>query len=93
MKNKHGHIVSKRKHALGKKSIKHLQKLGYKAVKGEFKLFHKGHSRSHTRGRPKGSKKRKMKGGAMTSLSPHSYNGKGTGTSGVNLQFVAGNSG
>ena len=25
MKNKHGRIVSRRKHALGKKSIKHLQ--------------------------------------------------------------------
>ena len=41
MKNKHGRIVSKRKHALGKKSIKRLRKLGYKAKKGEFKLFSK----------------------------------------------------
>jgi hypothetical protein len=85
MKNKHGRIVSRRKHALGKKSIKHLQKLGYKATKGKFKLFHKG----HTKGRKsRGTRKR---GGGMTPLSPHSYDGKGTGTSGVGLQFVAGN--
>jgi hypothetical protein len=31
------------------------------------------------------------KGGAMSSLSPSSYSGKGVATSGVNLQFVAGN--
>jgi hypothetical protein len=33
-----------------------------------------------------------MRGG-MYALTPHSYNGKGVGSSGVNLQFVAGNSG
>ena len=118
MKNKHGRIVSKRKHASGKKTIKHLRKLGYVAKKGEFKLFHKGH---------KGHKSRKMRGGttmgmptsgstmptsgstngpsmpkmaaAMATggkmkggmayggpLSPHSYDGKGVGTSGVYLQ-------
>lgn len=54
MKNKHGRIVSRRKHNLGKKSIKNLKKHGYIAKKGEFKLFHKGH---------KGHKSRKMKGG------------------------------
>lgn len=41
MKNKHGRIVSKRKHTLGKKSIKRLKKLGYVAKKGQFKLFSK----------------------------------------------------
>jgi hypothetical protein len=82
MKNKHGRIVSKRKHASGKKTIKHLKKLGYVAKKGEFKLFRKGH---------KGS--RKMRGGMAYGgpLAPHDYSGKGTGTSGVALQFVAGN--
>lgn len=87
MKNKHGRIVSKRKHALGKKSIKNLIKLGYKAKKGKFTLFHKT---SRKRGR-KGS--RKMRGGMAFGgpLSPHAYDGKGVGTSGVNLQFVAGN--
>lgn len=51
MKNKHGRIVSRRKHASGKKTIKNLRKLGYVAKKGQFKLFHKGH------------KSRKMRGG------------------------------
>lgn len=41
MKNKHGRIVSRRKHKTGKKSIKNLKKLGYIAKKGQFKLFHK----------------------------------------------------
>jgi hypothetical protein len=53
MQNKHGRIVSKRKHSIGKKSIKHLRKLGYIAKKGHFTLFKKGH---HT-------KSRKMRGG------------------------------
>lgn len=81
MKNKHGRIVSKRKHTLGKKSIKNLKKLGYVAKKGHFKLFHKKNGRS-----------RKMKGGMAYGgpLSPQSYDGKGPG-SGVALQFVAGN--
>jgi hypothetical protein len=81
MKNKHGRIVSKRKHASGKKTIKHLKKLGYVAKKGEFKLFHKGR------------KSRKMRGGMVYGgpLSPHAYDGKGEGTSGVALQFMAGN--
>ncbi len=81
MKNKHGRIVSKRKHASGKKTIKHLKKLGYVAKKGQFKLFRKGH------------KSRKMRGGMALGgpLSPHSFDGQGVGTSGVDLQFVAGN--
>jgi hypothetical protein len=82
MKNKHGRIVSRRKHTMGKKSIKHLRKMGYVAKKGKFTLFHKGHK--------KGS--RKMKGGMNGGpLSPSEYNGSGVGTSGVALQFVAGN--
>lgn len=81
MKNKHGRIVSKRKHASGKKTIKHLRKLGYVAKKGHFKLFHKGH------------KSRKMRGGMALGgpLSPNSYDGQGVGTSGVALQMMAGN--
>lgn len=85
MMNKHGRIVSRKKHASGKKSIKHLRKLGYVAKKGEFKLFHKH----------RGRKSRKMRGGMAHGgpLSPDSYHGKGQGTSGVDLQFIAGNSG
>jgi hypothetical protein len=41
MKNKHGRIISKKKHALGKKALKHLVKAGFKAKKGTFKLFRK----------------------------------------------------
>lgn len=41
MINKHGRIVSLKKHNAGKKTIKHLKSLGYVAKKGHFKLFHK----------------------------------------------------
>ena len=40
-----GRIISRKKHALGKKAFKHLVKSGYKPKKGTFKLFKK-----HTRG-------------------------------------------
>jgi hypothetical protein len=139
MMNKHGRIVSRRKHASGKKSIKHLEKLGYKAKKGHFTLFHKGRKgrkgsrkmrggtgaamETGMQGTPagnamagkampmsttgssmpmggkampmmkKGGRSRKMRGGMAYGgpLSPLSYDGQGVGTSGVNLQFVAGN--
>ncbi len=39
MKTRKGRIVSKKKHALGRKSLKNLIKAGYKAKKGTFKLF------------------------------------------------------
>jgi hypothetical protein len=81
MKNKHGRIVSRKKHASGKKTIKNLRKLGYVAKKGQFKLFRKG------------SKSRKMRGGMTLGgqLSPMEYNGSGVKTSGNTVQFVAGN--
>ena len=81
MMNKHGRIVSRKQHKRGKSAIKKLFKLGFKPKKGTFKLFKKG----------RGS--RKMKGGMAFGgpLSPQSYSGEGRGTSGVNLQFVAGN--
>jgi hypothetical protein len=110
MKNKHGRIVSKRKHASGKKTIKHLRKLGYVAKKGHFKLFHKGHKSRKMRGgtgAPMGTGAQlgvplqralsrggaKMRGGMAYGgpLSPQAYDGQGQGTSGVALQFVAGN--
>ena len=180
MMNKHGRIVSKKKHASGKKTIKHLKSLGYVAKKGEFKLFHKSRKMVGGTGAPMGTgselsfplqqalshggrRSRKMRGGMapmgngpmgnsgttgtgsgnsgttgtgsgnsgtlatgmvadkmmktgsgngsgpmggkMTGgrrrmrggmayggpLSPHSYDGQGVGTSGVALQFVAGN--
>ena len=39
MKTRSGRIVSRRKHALGKKAIKTLKKMGFIAKKGTFKLF------------------------------------------------------
>ena len=52
MKHK-GRIISRKKHAAGKKAIKHLRSLGYIAKKGTFKLFKKsmvdGRKRRHTR--------------------------------------------
>ena len=53
--------------------------------KGHFGFIKNG--KSMKKGR-KGS--RKMRGG-MSALSPSDYDGKGVGTSGVDLQFVAGN--
>jgi uncharacterized protein YjhX (UPF0386 family) len=81
MQNKHGRIVSKRKHASGKKTIKHLRKMGYVAKKGKFHLFHKL------------KRSKRMRGGMPYGgpLVPHSFDGSGVGTSGVDLQFVAGN--
>jgi len=134
MKNKHGRIVSRRKHTMGKKSIKHLRKMGYIAKKGKFTLFHKGHKSRKMRGgtgapmgnglqgtttgnamagtampmpaqnanqvaaglmsKKGGRRSRKMRGGMAYGgpLSPLAYDGQGVGTSGVALQFVAGNS-
>jgi hypothetical protein len=41
MKTKKGRIVSKKKHAAGKKAMTRLRKMGYVAKKGTFKLFKK----------------------------------------------------
>jgi hypothetical protein len=41
IKTKKGRIVSRKKHAAGKKALKNLLKAGYKAKKGTFKLFRK----------------------------------------------------
>jgi len=86
MQNKSGRIVSKAKHNSAKKE-KRLVKAGYLTKKGQFGFIKNGKSMRKKRGR-KGS--RKMRGG-MHTLSPSEYSGEGVGTSGVNLQFVAGN--
>jgi len=86
MQNKAGRIVSKAKHHTAKKE-KRLVKAGYLTKKGQFGFIKNGISMRKKRGR-KGS--RKMRGG-MSSLSPSNYDGQGVGTSGVDLQFVAGN--
>jgi hypothetical protein len=86
MKNKAGRIVSKAKHHTAKRE-KRLVKAGFLTKKGHFGFIKNGKSMRKKRGR-KGS--RKMRGG-MSALSPSSYDGAGVGTSGVALQFVAGN--
>jgi hypothetical protein len=86
MQNKAGRIVSRAKHNTAKKE-KRLVKAGYLTKKGHFGFIKDGKSMRKRRGR-KGS--RKMRGG-MSPLSPSEYNGAGVETSGVNLQFVAGN--
>ena len=42
MKTKSGRIVSRKKHAAGKKAIARLFKLGYKPKKGTFRLMSRG---------------------------------------------------
>ena len=48
MKNKHGRIVSKSKHATAKRE-KRLVKAGYKTKKGQFGSFHNGKKSRRTR--------------------------------------------
>ena len=86
MQNKAGRIVSKSKHHTAKRE-KRLVKAGFLTKKGHFGFIKNGKSMRKKRGR-KGS--RKMRGG-MSALSPSDYDGQGVGTSGVDLQFVAGN--
>jgi hypothetical protein len=50
MKTKKGRIVSRRKHNIGKRAIKHLHELGFKPKKGTFKLFH-GKASAHRKSR------------------------------------------
>jgi DVNP family len=42
----HGRIISRKKHAAGKKAIKHLRSMGYIAKKGTFKLMRKSMAKS-----------------------------------------------
>lgn len=123
MMNKHGRIVSRKKHNTAKKE-KRLVKAGFLTKKGQFGFIKKGTRRHRSRKmrggegeeeieedeeyqfpfsesddmdggrrRRRGSRSRKMRGGMAYGgpLSPLAYDGKGVGTSGVNLQFVAGN--
>ena len=131
MMNKHGRIVSRKKHNTAKRE-KRLVKAGFLTKKGQFGFIKKGTARGRHRSRKmrggdedssdsdydematmrggmncvsKGSVgsplaggrrrrgTRRMRGGMTYGgpLSPLAYDGKGVGTSGVNLQFVAGN--
>lgn len=71
MMTKRGRIVSKKKHAAGKKALKHLKALGYIAKKGTFKLMRKSmvDGRRHKKSK-KQSKKSKKRGGAFGLVDP-----------------------
>lgn len=84
MQNKSGRIVSKEKHMTAKKE-KRLVKAGYGTKKGKFGYV-KLNKGKHTRSR----KHHKGGNGVNYPLSPSSYDGKGVETSGVAIQFVAG---
>jgi len=87
MKNKSGRIVSKAKHNSAKRE-KRLVKAGYLTKKGHFGFIKSGKTMKH-----KGGKKRHHKGGngINYALNPTAYDGRGVGTSGVDVQFIAGN--
>ena len=89
MQNKAGRIVSKDKHMTAKKE-KRLVKAGYGTKKGKFGFVMLGKSRKH-HGRKSHGRKHRGGNGTNYPLSPSYYDGKGVGTSGVDLQFVAGN--
>ena len=112
MMNKHGRIVSRKKHNTAKRE-KRLVKAGFLTKKGQFGFIKKGTRRHRSRkmrggdeveedfgeeeiiegGRRRRRGSRRMRGGMAYGgpLSPLAYDGRGVGTSGVNLQFVAGN--
>lgn len=58
MKVKSGRIVSRRKHAAGKKAIKRLFKLGFKPKRGTFKLFRGGAQQQQKKQQRKSQRKR-----------------------------------
>jgi len=91
LKTKAGRIVSKAKHITAKRD-KRLVKAGYGTKKGKFGFVLLGNKGKKGK---KGSRSRKYRGGNGTNypLSPSYFDGKGVGTSGVDLQFVAGNAG
>ena len=85
-KNKHGSIVSKKASARAKRENR-LVKAGYLTKKGHFGSIKNGTRMRRGRKGRKGSKR--MRGG-MYALSPSPISGI-KGTSGVDLQFIAGN--
>jgi hypothetical protein len=137
MMNKHGRIVSRKKHNTAKKD-KRLVKAGFLTKKGHFGFIKKGSRKNKSKkmrggaeereineaeiiedeiiatpgamdeididsrvsqmgmdgGRRRRRRTRRMRGGMAYggNLSPLTYDGRGVGTSGVNLQFVAGSS-
>ena len=74
----HGRIISRKKHAAGKKAIKHLRALGFIAKKGTFKLMSKSMSKGKSSRRRTRKRSTRKRGGAAGSVSPF------TGGSGEN---------
>ena len=74
MKVKSGRIVSRRKHAAGKKAIKRLFKLGFKPKRGTFKLFRGGAQQQQ-----KQQRKSQRKRGGFQVPAPNGYTGASAG--------------
>lgn len=53
----HGRIISRKKHAAGKKAIKHLRALGYIAKKGTFRLMSKSMAKSKSKSKSRKTRK------------------------------------
>jgi len=64
VKNRHGRIVSRKKQALGRKSIKHLFALGFKPKKGKFSLMRKSMAKGK-KGKRSTKRSTKKRGGAQ----------------------------
>lgn len=62
MKTKSGRIVSRKKHAAGKKAIKRLFQLGFKPKKGTFRLMSRSSKRTTKRSRGGSAAESLMKG-------------------------------
>jgi len=90
MQNKAGRIVSKDKHMSAKKE-KRLLKAGYGTKKGKFGFVKLGRTGKRSGRKTRGTRRHKGGNGINYPLSTSPYDGRGVGTSGVNLQFVAGN--
>jgi hypothetical protein len=94
VKNKTGRIVSKTKHNSAKRE-KRLEKAGFLTKKGVFGFYKNSKSRRNTRHSKKSNKRSRSNkrggNGVNYALSPTDYDGQGVGTSGVDIQFIAGN--
>lgn len=88
MLNKRGRIVSRKKHATAKRE-RRLEKAGFKTRKGHFGFIKSSKGGRHRRGHR--SRRHRGGNGINYALTPSHFDGKGVGTSGVDLQFVAGN--
>ena len=69
MKTKSGRIVSRKKHAAGKKAIHRLFKLGYKPKKGTFRLMGRSTARKTRRSKGGSAQEQLMRGNFMQAMS------------------------